>query len=98
MWTIRSGELIIYRWKSDTIQKMQGGDYFGDKSILNPAEHISSHDATCETNANAYLLTREDIESVVVDVGRLGETSGFIKHKYRTTIQLNELKKHGILG
>jgi len=98
LWMIRSGALIVYGSKSDTIHKMQGGDYFGDKSISNPVEHISSHDATCETNINAYLLTREDIESVVIDLDRLGDTSGFVKQKYRTTIEMNDLKKHRILG
>ncbi|MGK3742575.1 MAG: CRP-like cAMP-binding protein [Bacillariaceae sp.] len=57
IWMFRKGELIVYGTKSDTIHKMQGGDYFGDKSILNSLEHISSHDATCETvSLSIYII------------------------------------------
>ena len=56
IWMFRKGELIVYGTKSDTIYKLQGGDYFGDKSILNPLEHISSHDATCETVSSSIYI------------------------------------------
>jgi serine/threonine protein kinase len=77
---------------------MRAGDYFGDKSILNPKEHISSHDATCETNVDAYLLTRDDVESVIVDLGRLGRSTGFALSRRISTIGKGDLKVHTVLG
>lgn len=98
IWIIRSGQLIVYGTKSDHIYNMRAGDYFGDRSILNPVEHISSHDATCETDLTAWVLTRDDVESIVGDLGRLGHHSGFVKSKEVSSMKLQDLKKIRILG
>jgi CRP-like cAMP-binding protein len=98
LWMFQSGKVIVYGTKSDHIYNMRAGDYFGDKSILNPEEHISSHDATCETEVTAYVLTRNDVESVVVDLGRLGRSSGFVMNKRISSIGVHDLKLYKILG
>jgi serine/threonine protein kinase len=51
-------------------------------------------------NVTAYLLTRDDIESVVVDASRLGKASGFIERtsKQSEKMSMNDLKKHHIIG
>lgn len=98
LWMIQSGKVIVYGTKSDHIYNMQAGDYFGDKSILNPEEHISSHDATCETNVTAYVLTRENVESIILDLGRLGQSSGFSMSKRNSAIGMQDLKLYKILG
>lgn len=97
-WMIRSGQVLVYGTKSTHIYNFRSGDYFGDKSIMNPEEHTSSHDATCESNVDAWVLTRDDIESVIVDLHRLGKTAGFVKAKGETKLGINELKKHKVLG
>lgn len=98
VWMIRGGQLIVYGTKSEHIYDMRAGDYFGDKSILNPEEHISSHDATCETDLSAWVLSRDDVEAVVVNLGRLGKSSGFIKNRQESCVGLQDLKKIRILG
>ena len=100
VWMIRSGQVIVYGSKSTHIYNFQTGDYLGDKSILNPDEHISSHDATCETNVDAWVLTRDDIQSVIVDLNRLGDTAGYldVKRDSLTKIGMNELNKLKVLG
>jgi CRP-like cAMP-binding protein len=100
LWMIRSGQVIVYGKKSQHIYNFQTGDYLGDKSILNPDEHISSHDATCETNVDAWVLKRDDIQSVIVDLNRLGKTAGYlnIKRESLVKIGLDDLKRHKILG
>ncbi|KAG7372334.1 serine/threonine protein kinase [Nitzschia inconspicua] len=97
LWMLQSGTVIVYG-RSDHIYSMGAGDYLGDKSILNAKEHISSHDATCETEVTAYVLTREDVESIVVDVGRLGRSSGFAMSKRISSIGMEDLKLYKILG
>lgn len=98
LWMFLSGKVIVYGTKSDHIYNMRAGDYFGDKSILNAKEHISSHDATCERDATAYVLTRDDIESIVVDLSRLGHTSGFQMNKRIDTIGKKDLRVCKVLG
>ena len=93
-----SGKVLVYGTKSDHIYNMRAGDYFGDKSILNTKEHISSHDATCERDVTAYVLTRDAIESIVVDLGRLGATSGFQMNKHMNTIGKQDLRVAKVLG
>lgn len=92
--------MIVYGKKSQHIYNFQTGDYLGDKSILNPDEHISSHDATCETNVDAWVLKRDDIQSVIVDLNRLGKTAGYLNNKRESLVKigLDDLKRHKILG
>jgi CRP-like cAMP-binding protein len=98
LWMFQSGKVIVYGTKSDHIYNMGAGDYFGDKSMLNPEEHVSSHDATCETEVTAYVLTRNDVESIVVDMGRLGRSSGFAMNKRISSFEMSDLKLYKILG
>jgi CRP-like cAMP-binding protein len=98
LWMFLSGKVIVYGTKSDHIYNMRAGDYFGDKSIMNAHEHISSHDATCETDVTAYALTREAIESVIVNFDRLGNTSGFQMNKLVNTVCKQDLRVCKILG
>jgi CRP-like cAMP-binding protein len=55
LWMFQSGTVLVYGTKSDRIFHMKAGDYFGDKSILNTEEHISSHDGTCSFVQNTHL-------------------------------------------
>jgi serine/threonine protein kinase len=99
VWFIRKGQLLVYGGKSGKIFNLQTGDYFGEKSILGDPNHISSHEATCEDNLTAWVLSREDIEAVIVDLSRLGESGGFVKTKQQKSITgLEDLKKHRMLG
>jgi len=99
MWIIQKGRLLVYGAKNpDRIFNLQAGDYFGDKSIRGEPDHISSHTAICEENLTAWVLTREDIESVIGDINRLGGTVDYMKTKRDKTIVLSDLIKHRILG
>ena len=98
VWFIRHGALLVYGGKTGKIYNLKNGDYFGDKSILGDPTHLSTHNATCESNLTTWVLSREDIESVVLDIGRLGQSAGYRKSRQVTSIKLRDLKKHRVLG
>lgn len=98
LWIIRHGRLLVYSEKHDKIYNLQPGDYFGDKSVKGDPDHISSHTAICEESLTAWVLSREQIETVIGDIDRLGNIGGFTKSKQDKTIKLKHLKKHKMLG
>ena len=101
IWIVRSGQVLVYGGDSGDIHNLQAGDYYGDKSICkDPATYISKHDAVCEENLTAWVLSRDDIESVLVDLSRLAESAEFQrnKSKQKQLTRLKDLKKHRILG
>lgn len=99
MWIIRHGRLVVYSKKRDKLYNLQNGDYFGDKSTTGPdPKHISSHSATCEENLTTWVLTRDQIESVIGDIERLGKSQEFSKSKRDQTIHLQDLNRHRLLG
>jgi cAMP-dependent protein kinase regulator len=99
IWIIRHGRLLVYGGKSGKIHNLKSGDYFGDKSILGDPTYLSHHEATCEENLTTWVVTKEDIENVVGNTDRLGETAGFQKKVQNRSInRMKDLKKHHILG
>jgi CRP-like cAMP-binding protein len=100
VWFIRKGQLIVYGNKSGKIYNLRTGDYFGEKSILSDPGHISSHEAVCEENVTAWVLSRDDMESVIVDLGRLGKVGDYVKSTYqKASIRgLQDIKKLRVLG
>mmetsp|Transcript_14300 Transcript_14300/g.40675 ORF Transcript_14300/g.40675 Transcript_14300/m.40675 type:complete len:797 (+) Transcript_14300:90-2480(+) len=99
LWIIRHGTLLVYSSKHpENIYNLQSGDYFGDKSIRGDPSHISSHTAVCEENLTTWVLTRADIEHIIGDIARLGNSMDFAKSKQDRSIVLSQLQKHRILG
>jgi protein kinase A len=99
LWIIRHGRLVVYSQKYDKLYNLKAGDYFGDKSLMgDDPDHISSHTATCEENLTTWIITREQIESVIGDIHRLGQSVSFSKTKVNQSIPLKELKRVRILG
>lgn len=100
LWFIRKGQLLVYGNKSTKIYNLMSGDYFGEKSILGDPNHVSSHEAVCEDNVTAWVLKREDIEAIIVNLGRLGRAGDYVKSKHhKTRIRgLSDVKKHRVLG
>lgn len=99
LWIIRHGSLFVFSRNSpDKVFKLKSGDYFGDKSIRGDPTHIASFTAVCEEDISCWVLTRDDIESVVGDINRLEEPPGFVKSRQGKPIALKQLRKHRILG
>lgn len=98
IWILRSGRLLVYGGKSGKVYNLESGDCFGERDLLRHSDEILTHDAICEDNVNAWVLSRKSIESVVVDLKRLGPDARFVKRKPQKPIRLEDLKKHRILG
>lgn len=99
LWIIRHGTVVAFsNHNPDKIFTLKSGDYFGDKSIKGDPTHIASFTAVCEENVAALVLTREDIESVIGDIERLGESRSFVKTRNEIRIRFEDLQKHRILG
>lgn len=97
---VRKGQVIVYGKGNENIYNLLPGDYFGDKTLLQDVNHVSSHEAVCEENVTAWVLSREDIESVIVDLGRLGESREFVhaKHKKTSIRSLKDVNLQRVLG
>lgn len=98
LWLIQSGRVLVVHGKTGKLFNLTTGDYFGDKSIKSEPGRISSHNAIFEENSCCWVLTRSDIESVIGDMNRLGESIPFQRSKVNKSIQFEDLKKHRILG
>ena len=98
LWIIRRGRLLVFSTKEEgVIYNLRSGDHFGDKSIMNPGR-ISSHDAVCEEEVTAWVLTRDDIEMVVGSIDRLTEPSRLAVKRSDTQLKMHDLKKVRMLG
>lgn len=97
LWIIRHGRLLVLSQKHETFN-LESGDYFGDKSVRGDPAHISSHSAVCEENLTTWVLKREDIESVIGDINRLGQGKALSKTLQDRNILLSDLDKHRVLG
>lgn len=98
LWIIRSGRVLVVDGKTGKLFNLAAGDYFGDKSIKAEPGHISSHDALFEENSTCWVLTRDDIESVIGNMKRLGESIPFQRSMVNRSLEFNDLEKHRMLG
>ena len=97
LWIIEKGKIVVTNKHGDLFT-LESGDYFGDKAIKGEPGHISSHTAIVEENCTVFVLTRADIESVIVDINRLGESLPFTSSKVNSTLTLKDLRLHRVLG
>jgi len=97
LWIIRSGRVVVTN-KHGKIFTLKTGDYFGDKTMKGDPNHISSHTAVMEENTTCWVLSRKDIESVVGDIQRLGESLPFTPTRVNKSILLKDLNIHRVLG
>lgn len=98
LWIIRSGRILVYGGKSGKVYNLASGDTFGERNILRNVDDLLQHDAIAEENLTTWVLSREVLESVIVDLGRLGRDARFVKGKPKVAFKLQDLKKHRILG
>lgn len=98
LWIIRSGRILVYGGRSGKVYNLQSGDTFGERNILRHSDDILHHDAIAEENLTTWVLSRKVLESVIVELHRLGQDAQFVKKKPKLSLNLDNLKKHRILG
>jgi cAMP-dependent protein kinase regulator len=98
LWIIRHGLLAVYNTDGGDIFQLKNGDYFGDKSIVADPERVGSHNAVAEEPLTTWVLARSDIESVLSDIGRLGQAVKLQHDIVDRDIPLSNLERMRILG
>jgi len=96
VWIIRQGKLLVTSTKHDKKCNLKNGDHFGDKSLLGDSDHISGYTAVCEEPLTAWSLSRDDIESVLEDIDRLGKADPTSDDPDKVAV--SDLTKRKVLG
>lgn len=101
---IRRGKISVFG-ASGAILKLSDGDQYGDQTIRLPSAAgnglsvIKSTDTVvCDEDTDCYILTRDDIEDIIGDINRLGNTGSYIALNEHKSIGLKDIEKHRILG
>jgi protein kinase A len=97
LYIVKEGKLNV-NTKDGKIFSLGSGDYFGDKAVKGMPDDLSEYNCFCDENTSFWVLTRKDIEEVIGDIMRLGESIPFVPSTINTSIQLKDVKKHRILG
>ena len=103
LWIIRRGNVSLF--DGHTTHHLKRGDVFGDK-WLNEAARRKDHTpissktakAICEEDTSFFVLEDTDIELVIGDLQRLGASMPYQYKGLDTSIQLEDIQKHKILG
>jgi len=99
IYIIRSGTVELKSSSQDGAPRMiSEGGYFGEQTM-----HMESYEsrlsATTQKKTDLGIITYQDIKSVLQDMSRLHIGGGPSKKNYfDSSIELNDLKKHRILG
>ena len=97
LYIVRSGHVLIANING-MISDLGPGDYFGEESIQESAQTLSSQTITFKEFTVCGVLTQSAIESVIGSVNRLGKSLGPVSCKLDRTIKLNDIVKFRILG
>mmetsp|Transcript_16181 Transcript_16181/g.21455 ORF Transcript_16181/g.21455 Transcript_16181/m.21455 type:complete len:947 (+) Transcript_16181:116-2956(+) len=107
LYLILSGTVQISDEQKGTVNVLGKEDHFGTR-ILHVSQIVNNDDPTAEVSTpltievmeptKCAILTREAIEQVIGSISRLGKPSAPIAAKLNRNIQMDDLKKHRILG
>jgi len=97
LWIVKEGKLMITE-KDGKIFFLGSGDYFGDKAVQADGEHVSKETCIVEEDAICWRLKKTDIEGVIGDVKRLGKPIPFTPKTFDSTITIDDVRKHKMLG
>lgn len=97
LWIIKEGKLMITE-KDGKIFFLSSGDYFGDKAVQADGEHVSKETCIVEEDAICWRLKKTDIEAIIGDVKRLGKPIPFTPKTFDSTITIDDIRKHKMLG
>lgn len=97
LWIVKDGKLMVSS-ALGSIFFLGSGDYYGDKALKATEDFISDETCICEEDTTCWVLERNDVEDVIGDVKRLGQSTPFVSSSLNTDIALSDVKKHKILG
>jgi len=91
---IQSGKVIIAN-SNNQIHELVEGDYFGDKLLQ---KNIATDSIRTVGEVSCGVLSKEDIESVIGTIDRLGRPIEAVSSKLDRSIRFKDLRKVRILG
>lgn len=91
---IRTGNVIVVN-SDNMIHELGEGDYFGDNLLHS---NVSMQSIRTVGSVTCGVLAKEDIESVIGSIDRLGKSIAAVSKKLDKTIRLKDLTKVRILG
>lgn len=91
---IRSGKVIVAN-EDNMIHELGEGDYFGDNLLH---QNIAPQSIRTVGEVSCGVLSKDDIESVVGSIERLGQSLPAVNAKLDRSIKLKDLIKVRILG
>lgn len=97
LWVIRHGSLKVSDKDATDIHILVSGDYFGDRVIAGDPKAVGYLNAIVQEPITTWVLRRDDVASVIGDVGRLG-SARVEEVEEETIIPFNELQRLTILG
>lgn len=97
LWIVKEGKLMITS-KDGNIFFLGSGDYFGDKAVQADGEYVSNETCIVEDDAVCWRLKKSDIQSVIVDIHRLGKPRPFTPKHFDTSITSKDVSKLKMLG
>uniref|UniRef100_A0A7S2VEX2 cGMP-dependent protein kinase n=1 Tax=Entomoneis paludosa TaxID=265537 RepID=A0A7S2VEX2_9STRA len=97
LYIIRHGNVAVAN-DDGVINNLKDADYFGDKFLTEKEGFLSKQTITVQTETVCGLLSRSDIESIIGDIGRLGQPLAPASANLNKTIRFKDLVKFRILG
>ena len=102
---IKHGKIAVYDGAGEAgeVFLLKGGAVYGDKHIRDEPGKISSYNVVCEENTTVWALRKQDIEDIIKDFNRLGQSVSF-QHTRRVSmyfddrILLRDLERKSVLG
>ena len=102
---IKHGRIGVYDGTGEggEVFMLKGGAVYGDKHIRDEPGEISCYNAVCEENTTVWALRKQDIQEILEDFNRLGQSIPFrhtrrVSMYYDNRILLKHLERQTILG
>jgi CRP-like cAMP-binding protein len=97
LYIIREGRMVVSSSKGQ-VNTLMDADYFGALWLKEPLGSPSPVTVKIEADTECGVLTRQDIESVIGDIKRLGKPLSMSGASLNKNIRLKDLVKFRILG
>ena len=101
---VEHGRVVVYDGDGDIGKAftLKNGSYYGDKHIRDNPAKKSRYNVICEENTTVWALSRQDLQEVICDFDRLGQSISFSLSRrvssYSRSIQMRDLERRRVLG
>jgi cAMP-dependent protein kinase regulator len=97
LWIVRHGSLAVSNTLDQEIHHLESGDYFGDKFFAGDADAVGTTNAFVQEPLTTWVVSREDVENVIGDIGRLNKAGAATVSK-QVEVSIGKMQRLTILG